>query len=387
MKVSIISHTYAAKKNQEKILALSKHRDLSIQLIIPAYFIERDTGNLLRSEDVGGGCYAVSIVRPLMVFGGGLRFPIRFSAGTTLIYNPWQLYRALKEFKPDIIHLEQEPWSLSALEVALMNKLIKAKLITSTQENVNRHYLAPFRWIYRYVLRNTDRIMACTQGANEILELRGYRNVSVVTYLGLDPEIYKRKAASELRKSLGLDKFVIGYMGRLVIEKGILDLLKACALLEGEFQILIVGSGPLREEILRLAAKPGLQNKVRHVPWVNYEHVSDYLCLMDVFVQPSRTTIWWKEQYNHTILEAMSCEVPIICSDSGENPRMFKGTGYIFREGDVEDLKEKIRVVMEDEELRALMAKNGREAVLQRYTHGKVAEGLNSFYHSVFLNC
>ena len=382
MKVSIISHTYADKKNQEKILALSRYPDLSIQVIVPSYFLVRDTGHVLKPDDASGGNYAVSIVRPRLVLGGGMRFPIRFSAGTTFIYDPWPLYKALKDFRPDIIHLEQEPWSLSALEVTLINKAIKAKLITSTLENVDRRYPPPFRQIYRYVLSKTDSIMACTHEAKDILAQRGYRNASAVTYLGLDPQIYKRKDVTELKKQLRLSKFVIGYMGRLVPEKGVLDLVRACATLEGDFHLLIVGSGPLRDEVLRVADTLGIGDRLRLVPWVNYEHVADHLCLMDVFVHPSRTTTWWREQYNHTILEAMACEIPVICSDSGGNPRMVRDIGYIFRESDVEDLQEKIHLVMQDAAVRALMAKRGREEILQRYTHEKVAEGLYNFYHS-----
>ena len=59
---------------------------------------------------------------------------------------------------------------------------------------------------------------------------------------------------------------------------------------------------------------------------------------MDVSVLPSLTRPNWKEQFGRTLAEAMSCETPVIGSDSGEIPHVIGDAGLIFKEGDAQAL-------------------------------------------------
>jgi hypothetical protein len=71
------------------------------------------------------------------------------------------LFKILKNFKPDIIFVNNEPWSLTAFEVVLFRKILKlkSKLIIYTCENQIRQYPFPFNIIDKYVLKNTNLVL------------------------------------------------------------------------------------------------------------------------------------------------------------------------------------------------------------------------------------
>jgi glycosyltransferase involved in cell wall biosynthesis len=71
----------------------------------------------------------------------------------------------------------------------------------------------------------------------------------------------------------------------------------------------------------------------------------DFYNSLDVFVLPSETILQWKEQYGRVLIEAMACGLPVVGSSSGAIPEVLEGypKGLIFKEGDVDDLVEKIK--------------------------------------------
>jgi glycosyltransferase involved in cell wall biosynthesis len=101
---------------------------------------------------------------------------------------------------------------------------------------------------------------------------------------------------------------------------------------------------------------------------------------MDLFVLPSITLPHLKEQFGRVVIEAMACEVPVIGSDSGEIPTTIGKAGLIFKEGDVKDLKEKIEGLMRNRGLRGLLAKRGRERVLENFSWKVIAKRQHQVY-------
>jgi glycosyltransferase involved in cell wall biosynthesis len=94
---------------------------------------------------------------------------------------------------------------------------------------------------------------------------------------------------------------------------------------------------------------------------------------LDLFVLPSETRRNWREQFGRVIVEAMSCGVPVIGSDSGEIPTVVDDAGLIFHEGDTDMLAEQIGCLMSDPSQRARYAGLGRERVVNCYSVEQVA--------------
>ena len=104
---------------------------------------------------------------------------------------------------------------------------------------------------------------------------------------------------------------------------------------------------------------------------------------LDLFVLPSKTVPWWKEQFGHVIIEAMSCEVPVIGSTCGEIPNVIGDAGLVFKEGNADDLTTKITQVVEDETFCKQLAKRGRQRILKSYTHEILANKMFEIYKNI----
>ena len=373
MKVSIISHTYLATINREKIRALSALKDLDIQLIIPRFWKEREMKRAFRLEEQSEEPYRLDALGILYLRQG------------SYFFSPFQLQKALREFAPEIIHLEIEPWAPAAFQIARLNKRLKRKLLFFTWENIDRKYPFPLSSFNRFVLSNANAAIAGNMEGREILQKRGFhRPTFVLPQLGVNPEDFSRRQEAKcLKTQLGLDGFTIGYVGRLVEAKGLLTLMRAFAELDDSFQLLLLGSGPLEGELIKEAEKFQYKERVRIVRTVSHQEVPKYLNCMDVLVLPSQTTPQWKEQFGHVLIEAMACEVPVIGSDSGEIPNVIGDAGLVFKESDADELKHQIQDLAANEVLRFSLSQKGRQRVLSMYTHERIAEETLNIYRTI----
>jgi glycosyltransferase involved in cell wall biosynthesis len=156
--------------------------------------------------------------------------------------------------------------------------------------------------------------------------------------------------------------FTIGYAGRLVQSKGLMDLLAATRALEAPVELLLIGDGELRGQ-LEGQAIPGSNVRVLH--GLAHDQMASAYAQLDVLVLPSRTTSTWKEQFGRVIVEALWCGVPVLGSDSGEIPWLIGLTegGLVFAEGNQEMLAAQLAELRASPALRQSLAQTGRSAV------------------------
>jgi glycosyltransferase involved in cell wall biosynthesis len=162
----------------------------------------------------------------------------------------------------------------------------------------------------------------------------------------------------------GAGGFRIGYVGQLIPRKGVDVLIRAFSRLgmpNGE--LWIVGEGPERRSLERLALELGQSERVR---FLGYR--SDRIALLktfDVFVLPSLL-----EGIPRCVLEAMATGVPVIASDIPGSRTVVEHriTGLLFPPGDVERLTERLQAVHRDERLRTSLAEKARSLVRSRFS-------------------
>jgi glycosyltransferase involved in cell wall biosynthesis len=161
--------------------------------------------------------------------------------------------------------------------------------------------------------------------------------------------------------------FTIGFAGRLIPSKGLHDLLAAVRRLQAPVELLLIGNGELRDE-LEGSEIPG--SHVSVLDGLSHEQMADGYRRLDVLALPSHTTPTWKEQFGRVIIEALWCGVPVVGSDSGEIPWLIglTGGGLVFEEGDVEGLAAALAKLRDEPELRAALARSGRETVERMFT-------------------
>lgn len=381
-RVLIVDQMGVLASERKKYEELAKHDDLEIAVLVPSKW--EFNFKVFEFEKSIAEC-GYNIVK----------LPVFFPGFAHRSFYKSSLKKILAETRPEIIHLYQEPYSFFAAQVTLARNLFcpKAKIIFITWENIFFDR-PPFfgSWLYntieKYVHRNSSASTPITQGAQDALKRKGYNKTCYVMKWGIDLDRFKKQDATDLKRSLGLTKnFVIGYVGRFVEEKGILDLVKAFSLLDRnnidpDPALLLIGGGPLKPQIEHLAAENGLGERIVFVNSISNTEMARYINCMDLLALPSRDSKLWREQLGKALLEAMACEVPVVGSDSGEIPHVIGDTGKVFRAGDPYDLKEKIKEIMADTNGLQSMKKRAKDRVHQIYSWRSIACALHDFYRS-----
>jgi len=127
------------------------------------------------------------------------------------------------------------------------------------------------------------------------------------------------------------------FVGRLAPEKGTGTMLAAWGRLGTRFPLKIVGDGPLKDQVVRVAARRS------DVEWLGHRPVADVHALMrkaDMLVFPSQ----WYETFGRVAAEAFAAGTPVIAADIGAVAELVEHgrTGLKFRPGDPEDLATRV---------------------------------------------
>lgn len=289
----------------------------------------------------------------------------------------WPPRFQLRDFQPHLIYCEHEQESLMALEASIMRDLFcpRVPLILYTWQNILRRRNWLVRTVSDATLQAAQHIFCASSEGIDVLRRQGYKGgASVVQQMGLDTRYFYPKDGDSLRAELGLGSFVIGFIGRLVPEKGLDTLLIAASQLPFLCDILIVGNGSEEEALHSLSQSLGIANRVHFINSISWDQVVDYMNILDVFVLPSRTTPNWKEQFGRVLVEAMACRVPVVGSDSGAIPEVIGDAGRVFSEGNCEQLSEILAELISSPQLRSELGNNGFNRVQANYTVEKLAE-------------
>lgn len=313
--------------------------------------------------------------------------PIRFSGYGSRFYYRGRIAQHFNDFQPDIIHLEEEAWSLNALQTLHLKRKYcpNSRFIFRTSLSIpSKQRFGPFPvWIEKRVFREADIAFPLSENAGVILKQRGYKGTQVPFPNGVDISLFRKQDLNPLKESLGLDKcFVIGYIGRLMFMKGIDTLIEAAAMLNFPYKLLIVGQGEDKPVFQDLAEKHRIADKIIWIDAVPPEKVPDYLNCMNTLILPSRTTSGWVEFFGRVLIEGMACQVPVIGSDSGEIPQVIGEAGFVFPEGDAADLAQKISQIECEPTLYKTFQKRGLERV-QHFTWETIAQRTYEVYQQL----
>lgn len=190
---------------------------------------------------------------------------------------------------------------------------------------------------------------------------------------GIDTKKFKPVDASELRAELGLtDKEVIVSVGRLVPRKGQDQLVKALPEIlksHPKAHLLFVGTGSYRKALENLIADRSLQKEVTFTGRVQYEDLTKYICVGDIFAMPSRSRMAGLEVEGLGIvyLEASSCGLPVLGGDSGGAPdAVLPGvTGLVVNGRDKDQVAKGVIKLLESD--RSAMGQAGRKWALDTW--------------------
>ena len=370
MRVLVAGHTYLRRFNQRKWEAFA---DLS-----PRHAALLLTPNGWRDPHFG----PVDPERPahprvhLRVARAAFR-----GRGTLTFHIDPRLLAAARRFRPQVVLVEQEPHSLLALQGRWLARLLPGRPIFaffSWGGRPRRRRAFPLGVLERGALRAARLAFAGNQAASDRLHATGFSGpIHRIPQVGVDlPERPDVTRARE-RAELGLSGVVVGFAGRLVPEKGVLDLANALAgLTRLDWTLLVIGRGPLRGALRDRLAAANLHRRLRFVEDADHQRVAALLTALDALVLPSYATADWAEQFGHVLIEAMAAGCPVVGTNSGEIPHVIGDAGIVVPERDIASLRTALRRLIEDAGLRARLAARGRSRVQRRFTHGRVARRL-----------
>ncbi|BDA74151.1 glycosyl transferase, group 1 [Rivularia sp. IAM M-261] len=387
MKILVASHTYIVDLNCEKLRALSRlENNTEVTVVVPKRWKPGGVQNkIIETQYKDEGNFRIV---PVSNFSQNHQGLLTFGA---------DLISLLKSFRPDIIQVEQGAKSLAYAQFITLNKLLalKAKNVFFTWWNLPYSLNKVASLLEKYNLDNTHGIISGNQDGASILTQRGYNGkIKVMPQLGVDENLFTPKLQPQLAEKLNLKlgEFIIGFVGRFVPEKGIMTLLSALETIKHkEWKCLLLGRGELKDELLQKARAANLEDRIIIVESVPHHEVCNYINLMSTLVLPSETTykfktltsVGWKEQFGHVIIEAMACQTPVIGSDSGEIPHVIGNAGMIFPEGNVNSLANCLTALIEDPDLAHNLGQLGYAKAMSQYTNIALAKQQLDFYKEI----
>jgi len=366
LRIAAISHSCVIDVNQQLYVELAGRPDVKLLLIAP------DQWDSSLRGDTAFSCLPElkDLAHPL---------PTAFPGH---IHLHWYrgLGPVLQEFEPDVLYVDEEPYSLVTTQALGRQRRLGCKLVFYTKQNLFKRYFPPFSFMQKRALDCADHAMVVSDEAAEVLRAKGYTGTMTELPHGIDPQLVAPHDSEPLRARLGIKAPIIGYVGRIAAEKGVWDLLESARVLADRigpnFTVVVIGDGPDRWRLEAAAERQLPSGTFFFTGAVAHHAVPDYLNLLDVLVLPSRTRPHWKEQFGRVLVESLACGVPLVGSTSGQIPAVIKDTGggLVFEEGNVVDLADKLQTLLEDPDMAQSMAEKGRAVVAERYSYKRVAE-------------
>lgn len=287
------------------------------------------------------------------------------------------LRRVIREGNFDIVHLHTKrahvisPW--------LPHKRGEpVYLVTRRMDYPERR-----SWCTRFLYnRRVDGVVAISQAIADLLAAAGVdENRIRVISSGID---YRKFAAVPAMTHRCHDTGTVGCIGALEERKGHRFLLEAAARLKGQglkLRYRIAGTGSLRSELERQAARLGLQNDVRFSDFI--DDTVRFLADVDLFVMPSLF-----EGLGVAALEAMAAGRPVIASRvGGLAESVLDGvTGRLVPPGDASALAQAIESLVREPQVATFMATQGRARIKRHYTLEQMALRNEAYYYELLRN-
>jgi len=291
------------------------------------------------------------------------------------------LEKALKDF--DMAHTRETYFHFTQQALNAKKKGDVKKVLVTCSETIpfNHEGVWGRKAFKNRTIREADHFHALTNKAKQCLIKEGAdaRKISVIGY-GID--LKKFKPAKKKKKD---KKVKLLFVGRLVKEKGIYDLLRVFVRLIKEkhkISLTIIGNGQEKESILNLANQ-GLLKKLINFKKVPYEMMPQAYQQADIFVLPSKKTEHWEEYYGMALIEAMASGLAIVTTDCGAIPEVSGKKALISPQADEQELYNNLKSLIINNTLRKKYQREALKWARSHFDAEKQAEKIGRLYRSI----
>lgn len=271
------------------------------------------------------------------------------------------LFNKVDEF--DIVHAHSHLF-FSTYMTAFVRKFKKIPLIVTNHGFVSQRL--PFTvqkivlpLVTKWTYLNADAVICYTSEMKEEMENWGVRTDNVrIIHNGVNAEFFR---------PLNLNKeYDIIWVGRYVPGKGIEFLIQSLSELKKQlnnFKVLMIGSGPLKKSIEELIIKSNLSNHISLIDNISNDDLPHYYNKSKLFVLTSI-----EEGVPRTILEAMACGLPVVCSDLPQLKTLIDGSGILVPKKDSISISNAVIKILSDDKLYEKLSTNARKMIVTKYS-------------------
>ncbi|MHC4944508.1 MAG: glycosyltransferase [Planctomycetota bacterium] len=294
-----------------------------------------------------------------------------------------KLRRELKNRKIDVIHAHNHTAFFYGTMAARMGG---TKKIVYTEHGRTEPLSWKARLAHRVLSRFVHQTIVVADYLKDVLIREEGFPKDKIRFIpnGIDDSPYLEGDRSDtLRDELGLDRStkLVGVIARLDPIKNhklVLRAMKAVIAEEPSTRLLLVGDGPLKEELSQIVQKdPAIQDAVLFLGERN--DVPNILKNLDMFVLPSLS-----EGMSLTLVEAMAASLPIVVTEVGGNPAIIthKVSGILVPSDDHESMAKAVLDLLRDDDLSSRLAEGARKRFEEEYTIGQMVKRYRQVYES-----
>jgi glycosyltransferase involved in cell wall biosynthesis len=324
MNAIIISHAAVRAANRQVYRRLAS-RGIPVTLVVPDRWYSVLGGALHAEPEPSDSPLRVVVRR-------------RIGRAHTNLFALWPgIDELLEQRGSNAIYLDEDPPGLMALQCAVAAQKRRAGFVILSMQNIFKRYPPPFNFIQRYVLSRANACLAATNECEETIRRRGFSGPVDIMRFAYDLQPLPQSERDAIASRYRFSRPAIGYVGRLVHEKGVDLLLRAVERLPGTHAV-IGGDGPVRGSLEMLAEHLGIAKRTHFLGNLTPENALRVIGSLDVCTLPSRTMGFWKEQVGRVPIEAIAQGVPVVGSSSGGIPEITGDAGLIFAEDSVDEL-------------------------------------------------
>src|SRR3989344_960599 len=237
-------------------------------------------------------------------------------------------------------------------------------------------YKFPKKGLYRklvvWVFKQSNCVMGLSNQAAQEIKALGVDSAKVLVFtywVDLD----KFKILTNSKKKLGLEKkFVALFVGRLIAEKGIKELLDAAEKWDDRIKLLIAGSGPLMELVKSFEVK---KVNIKFLGKIEQKDLPIYYNAADVLIVPSVH----EEGFGRVILESLACGTPVVGAKRGAIPEAMDNTVGRIIKISTTTIKNTVEYFLYNPEQLRKLQKNTRKFAERRYSEKNIETIISAY--------
>lgn len=290
------------------------------------------------------------------------------------------VFLVIRKVNPDLVHAQSIALAAYALMIKVMLK--KPYVVYGRGSDI---YLSSrfYSLLSRLTLMNAGAVIAQTNNMKGAMQEICERDIFVIPN-GVNMDRFSRLSREESRSKLNIkgSDIILLFVGGLRSIKGVRYLVESMSIIKqesGNVRLLIIGDGKERQDLEKLATKLNLNECIHFVRQVPNEVIPEYMISSDLFILPSLS-----EGFPVTVLEAMAAGLPIVITRVGGMPEIVREgeNGFLVEPKNPGHIAEKVRLLLEDNELRWRISENNRKKA-EQYSWERIARNIQEVYTEV----